>query len=527
MKSILEKYKIVRILALFGLISFGCSESLLEYDQRGVQTKESFYKTDTQALEALMAVFDQWQGGTSMTFFYNNVALSDEAYAGGGGRGDNSGILEELNEYRFTPTTTAIRSYYSWLYYVVNRANLVIDNVAADSSNKTIFVGMAKAMRASAYFYLVNSWGDVPLVLHELSASESSAVRTPKAEVYTQIEKDLTEAIAVLPVRSAMPAAYKQLLSKGSVQAMLGKAYLFEKKYTEAAAMFENIIASNEYSLYPDYSKVLRKDSEFGVESLWEVSFVTTMGYSFPGSEAWFGPMWAPRTEFLPGAVYPKLNMTNYGWGFLMPHKTLYDAYTNAGDLVRRASTVIGPNELEPLGGRYMNAARTATPYGNDGYIRLKFLPYLTEGDGPVDFLKMANCGTNFRMIRYADVLLMAAEAYNRKSTPDDAKAKTYLNLVRARVQLAPVTSTSTDLFTAIKTERQLELAFEGQRYLDLQRWGDAYAALKDQGKSIPDGAGGFLSPAGAGYKQGKNELLPIPVYEMTVNTGMTQNPGY
>ena len=108
MKSILEKYKIVRILALFGLISFGCSESLLEYDQRGVQTKESFYKTDTQALEALMAVFDQWQGGTSMTFFYNNVALSDEAYAGGGGRGDNSGILEELNEYRFNQTTTAI-----------------------------------------------------------------------------------------------------------------------------------------------------------------------------------------------------------------------------------------------------------------------------------------------------------------------------------------------------------------------------------------------------------------------------------
>jgi hypothetical protein len=527
MKSILEKYKMIRILALLGLISFGCSQSLLEYDQHGVQTKESFYKTDTQAFEALMAVFDQWQGGTSMTFFYTNIALSDEAYAGGGGRGDNSGILEELNEYRFTPTTTAIRNYYSWLYFVVNRANLVIDNVATDTSNKTIFVGMAKAMRASAYFYLVNSWGDVPLVLHELSASESSAERTPKAEVYTQIEKDLTEAIAALPVRSAMPAAYRQLLSKGSAQAMLGKAYLFEKKYAEAAAMFENVIASNEYSLYPDYSKVLRKDSEFGVESLWEVSYVTTMGYSFPGAEAWFGPMYAPRTEFLPGAVYGKIGLTNYGWGFLMPHKTLYDAYTNAGDLVRRASTVIGPNELEPLGGKYMNAARTATPYGNDGYIRLKFLPFLTEGDGPVDFLKMANCGTNFRMIRYADVLLMAAEANNRKTAPDDAKAKTYVNLVRARVQLDPLTSTGDALFAAIKTERQLELAFEGQRIFDLQRWGDAYAALKDQGKSIPDGAGGFLSPAGAGYKQGKNELLPIPEYETTVNSGMVQNPGY
>lgn len=527
MKSVLEKHKIVKVCALFCLISFGCSESFLEYDQRGVQTKESFYKTDTQAQEALMAVFDQWQGGMGFNFFYNNLALSDEVYAGGGSRGDNSGILEELNEYRFTPTTSAIRSYYSWYYYIINRSNLVIDNVATDSTNKTIIVAMAKALRATAYFYMVNLWGDVPLVLHELSASESSAERTPKAEVYAQIEKDLTEAIAALPVRSAMPASYKQLVCKGTAQAMLGKAYLFQKKYAEAATTFQSIIDSNEYSLYPDYSKIIRKDSEFGVESLWEISFVNNMGYAFSGSESWFGPMWTPRPEYLPVSVFGKLGLTVYGWGFLNPHKELYDAYVASGDVVRRKANIIGPDELEALGGKYLNPGRTAVPYGSDGYIRLKYLPYLSEGAGANDFAKMANCGTNHRIIRYADVLLMAAEAYNRKSTPDDAKAKTYLNMVRTRASLPDVTSTGNDLFSAIKNERKLELAFEGQRYFDLQRWGDAFEALKNQGKVVPDGAGGVFSNPTAGYKQNKNELLPIPEYEKTVNTGITQNPGY
>lgn len=527
MKSIFEKHKLVKVFALFSLLTFGCSQDFLEYDQRGVQTKDSFYKTDDQAKEALMAVMDQWQGGMGFNFFYNNVGLSDEVYAGGGSRGDNSGILEELNEYRFTPTTSAIRSYYSWYYYIINRANLVIDNVATDSTNKTIIVAMAKALRGTAYFYLVNLWGDVPLVLHELSASESSATRTPKADIYTQIEKDFTEAIAALPVRSAMPAVYKQLICKGTAQAMLGKAYLYQKKYDAAATAFQSIIDSNEYSLYPDYSKTWRKDSEFGVESLWEISFITNMGYAFSGSESWFAPMWAPRPEYLPYGVYGKLGLFGYGWGFLNPHKELYDAYTNAGDLVRQKTNIIGPDELEALGGKYLNPGRTAVPYGSDGYIRLKFLAYLTEGDGANDFAKMANCGTNYRMIRYSDVLLMAAEAYNRKSTPDDAKAKTYANLVRARVSLPALNSSGNDLFAAIKLERKLELAFEGHRYFDLQRWGDAYEALKNQGKSVPDGAGGFISNPTAGYKQGKNELLPIPEYEKTVNVAITQNPGY
>src|SRR5512145_2776313 len=134
------------------------------------------------------------------------MALSDECYAGGGSRGDNSGILEELNEYRFTPATSAIRSHYSWLYYCIYRSNLLIDNVTADTDNKVLYIAMAKALRGYAYFYLVTMWGDVPLVMHELSANDYNQARTPKAQVWAQIEKDMTEAIADLPVKSKLPA---------------------------------------------------------------------------------------------------------------------------------------------------------------------------------------------------------------------------------------------------------------------------------------------------------------------------------
>jgi len=526
MKTTINNFS--KIFVLLTLFTFGCSESFLDYDQRGVQTADSFYQTDAQAFEAIMAVYNQWQASVGFTYLYLHEALADECYAGGGSRGDNSGILEELNEYRFTPTTSAIRSHYSWLYNCINRSNLVIDNVEPDTEKKTLFVAMAKAMRGYAYFYLVNLWGGVPIILHELSADEYNQPRNTVEEVYAQIEQDLTEAIADLPVRSEMDAEYIQLINKGTAQSMLGKTYLFEEKYDEAAAIFQKVIDSGEFDLYPDYSKVLRVDSEFGVESVWDLTFVTTMNYSWPSGESALG-MWtvmlAPRPEYLPYMAYVNLDLFPYGWGFINPHKELYDAFVEAGDSVRRVSSIVGPEELDLLGGRYLTAAGNI-PYGSDGYIRLKYMPFVSEGGGD-GWSAFANNGTNCRMIRYADVLLMAAEAYNRSG--NDGKAQTYLNMVRNRVQLDPVSSEGTALFEAIKTERRLELAFEGQRYLDLQRWGDAYEALKDQGKSIPNGSGGYYTPDGAGYKQGRNELLPIPDYEMTVNTALEgqQNPGY
>ena len=523
-------YNFSKILILLVLFTFGCSDEFLDYEQRGVQTVESFYQTDDQVQEAVMAVFDQWQGGMGFNYLYTHQALSDESYAGGGARGDNGGQLEELNEYRISPTTPPVRSYYSWMYNCINRSNLVVDNVEPDTNTKTMLVAMAKALRGYAYFYLTNMWGEVPLVLHELNPEDYNQPRTPMAEINAQIEADFTEAIAALPVRSQLPANYSQLLSKGTVQAMLGKHYLFTEDFGKAASTFQSIIDSKEYGLYPDFSKVLRKESEHGVESVFELNYASTLSYSnIFGAESGIGGwvvMNGPRPEYLPYPVFGALDLFPFSWGFINPQKKMYDTFIEAGDAIRLSSTIIGPDELESLGGKYQTPAGFV-PYGSDGYLDLKYLGYSSEGSGTDGWTQFSNVGTNVRMIRYADVLLMAAEAYNRSG--NDNKAKEYLNLVRARVDLEEVTAAGNELFNAIKLERKLELAFEGQRYLDLQRWGDAFEALKDQGKQVPNGSGGFYTPGGAGYEQGKNELLPIPEYEMTVNTALegNQNPGY
>ncbi len=522
------KYKISKVFILLLLFTLGCSEDFLDYSQRGVQTTDSFYETDDQVFEALMAVFDEWQGSMGFQYLYTHQALADESYAGGGSRGDNSGILEELNEYRFTATTSSIRGYYSWMYNCINRSNLVVDYTEPDTDNKAMFVGMAKALRAYAYFFLTNMWGEVPLVLHEVSPDEYSQPRTAMSEINAQIVQDLTDAIAALPVRSEITTEYSQLITKGAAQAMLGKHYLFQENYSAAASVFQDIIDSEEYDLYPDFSKVLRKEAEHGVESVFELTFVNTMNYSsIFGAESGQGGwvvMNGFRPEYLTYSLYGALDLFSYGWGFINPHKELYDAFVDAGDNVRLSSTIIGPDELAALGGTYLTPAGFV-PYGCDGYLDLKYQAYLSDGSGADGWTQFSNVGPNVRMIRYADVLLMASEAYNRSG--NDTKALEYINMVRDRVELGALSSTGDDLFEDIKTERRLELALECERYLDLQRWGDAYEALKDQGKQVPNGSGGYYEPAGAGYEQNKNELLPIPEYEMTVNTEMTQNPGY
>ena len=523
-------YYIYAILFLIVFGTYSCSDEFLQYDQRGTQTVGSFYQTDEQAFEALISVFNRWQDGIGWNFLYLQQALSDESYAGGGARGDNGGSLEEINEYRFTPSTGSFKGYYSWMYDCINRSNLVINNVKPDTGNKALCVSMAHAFRGYAYFYLKNMWGEVPLVLKELNPEEYNQPRAPMADINALIVKDFEDAIVTLPIKGKLPANFSQLLSKGAVQTMLAKHYLYEKNYAKAASIFQEIIDSKIYSLYLDYSKILRKESEHGVESVFEINFTTALNYSgWFGSESGFGGwviMTGPRPEYLPTSVFDRIGIFPMSWGFINPRKETYDTFVKAGDFIRLKSTIIGPEEMQAMGGTYKNPAGFV-PYGSDGYLDLKYIGYLSEGEGPDPVTKYKNVGTNFRLIRYADVLLMAAEAYNRLG--DDAKARTYVNMVRDRVNLKPLTSTSDNLFEDIKLERKFELAFEGHRYMDLQRWGDGYKVMKDQGKKIPNGLGGYFEPAGAGYKQGRNELLPIPEYEMIVNTALKghQNPGY
>jgi hypothetical protein len=224
------------------------------------------------------------------------------------------------------------------------------------------------------------------------------------------------------------------------------------------------------------------------------------------------------------------LPIGNSGFGFWNAKLEDYQAFVDAGDVVRRQATILSEAEVIAKGGKLRNATfkTPALPLGtlawsSDPVLRLKYTNWNDETQGPN---VNNNIGTNWRMIRFADVLLMAAEAYNRKPSPDDTKALQYINRVRTRVSLPPLAVTGDALFNAIKTERRLELMFEGHRYHDLIRWGDAANVLKDQGKQIPKGDGTWYVIEGAGFKD-RNWLWPIPEVEMNVNPNMTQNPGF
>lgn len=501
------------------LIWASCTNDFLDNPQEGTIPEEAFYKTDDQALEALMAVFDLLQAGVQWNHFYIHMGLADESYAGGGQRGDNGGTLEEINEFRFGPNNRGIRDYFSFNYTGIYRCNKLIDHVARNTENKSTCIAMAKALRAFFYYNLVTLWGDVPLVLHELRPGDYAQPRVDELLIWNQIETDLTESIRDLKVRSEMPELYKNLVTKGTAQALLARALLFENKYDEALVNLEAIIQSAEYALIPDYAEIYRPSSEFGPESLFEISLVSNQAYlGWPGSESTLFTIFSsPRQNYFKGlGIIP-------GWGFYNPRPSLFDAYTAAGDTVRRNATLITEDELIRRGGKLRDISGNL-PYACDSLIRIKYVMYEEDGGPPTS---QANNGTNPRIIRYADVLLMAAEALNRKTVPDDAKACTYLNVVRNRVALPELDLSGDALFEAIKQERRLELAFESVRFIDLLRWHDAPEVLADQGREVPLGNGSFLHFPEAGFKSGKHEHLPIPEIEMYVNENMVQNPGY
>jgi hypothetical protein len=532
------KTKYILTFLILAAMLFACSEDFLDTKQKGVTTVEDFYSNDEEVLQGILGCYDFLQNiwiNVEYTPMMTYTMMSDEVYCGGSLRGDAT-RLEEVNEFRYGSNSLLMYDLFSQPYFGIYRSNVILENVEDDSDFNKVVRAEAKAMRAFWYFHLVFNFGDVPLVTKILAPSEYAQPRAPKSEVWALIEQDLQEAIAVLPLKSQQSTKDKPRFSKGAAQSLLGKVYLFQEKYTEAAAEFQKVIDSHEYGLYPDFSKVLRKDSELGIESVFEI-MQPISSYSRASVPPRIGQVQGERSRWLrfygpKGAGWFETGTLGIkdGFNFALPKYESYQAFVDAGDVVRRSATIINETELKAAGGDMRNPLyatpelpQGTLPYSSDPCIRLKYQQYVSE-TGPTE--EHYNYGTNLRLIRYADVLLMAAEAYNRKPSPDDAKALQYINEVRTRAQLPALTVTGDALFQAIKTERRLELMFEGHRYHDLIRWGDAMNVLKDQGKLIPRGDGTYFSVPEAGFKE-RNWLMAIPEQELDVNPNMTQNTGY
>jgi hypothetical protein len=372
-----------------------------------------------------------------------------------------------------------------------------------DDNLKARFNAEAKALRAYYYFNLVILFKNIPLLLEPLTATNMYDVtQAATADVYTQIEKDLVDAIPQLP--ATVPVSTEAgRFTKGAAQALLGKVYLYDKKNALAAAQFLEVNgttpgAPNQYGnrLLTNFSDLWVVSNKFNAESLLEVGH-SSLGNSDWG---WWGSgrdegntvniMVGPRSYSRPtGSTAPDLPS---GWSFNVFTQDFYDFIKTDP---RFGATLFDLKALKAAG-----QADYIDGYQNTGYFLNKFLPRQSDvrtGGGALEL----NYKQNTYAIRLADTYLMEAEALGATGS----RAQALLNAVRARVGLPSVPVT----LAAIKTERRAELAGEGFRFFDLVRWGDAAAKL---------GSRGFVA--------GKNEIFPIPAREL-LGTKLVQNPGY
>lgn len=526
------------------LLLFACSESFLDTQPRGVLAVDKFYKTDDQAAAGALDCYDlvqDQQFGTWTGSYLVRMVLGDEVITGGGGRGDQPGY-EELNEFNFGPNNPFMGGLYAGCFRIINRCNTLLIYTTNDSPAKAINIAEAKCLRALANFELVTLYsGNASLVLKLLEPSQYQQSPGGEANFWTSIETDLTDAAADLPLKSEYSARDKYRVSKGFAQALLGKAYLYQGKYAEAAAIFETVISSGEFSLVPattvaTMESIFKIPQEFGRESLFEVSFSQSTNRDW-GNFNWGNnrfnencatwQLMGARGEYFSDLA--PIGMSG-GWGFGYPNPLVDALFLSEGPAnnIRRQATVMSSAELTTAGITVGNSSGTLA-YGYAGFIRVKYASWLSERGAPVGEL---NYGTNYRYMRYADVLLMAAEANILKTSPDNAKARGYINQVRTRAGLGAAPEADANLFNRIVKERNMELAFEGWRYMDLMRWIKNGKMTEAQVQTLMDACIPYL-PKGAGnvpYRkawQPKYKLLAIPEQEILTNPNAVQNPDY
>ena len=432
---------------------------------------------------------------------------SDNAVSGGENASDVLS-LQQIDDFTHTSVNATLTDLWQAAYEGINRANYMTQykatNLAGEAVNfagKDAMYGEVHFLRAYYYFHLVRFFGDVPLFVdRRLGLTDSKALtRSAKADVYKQIELDLNAAIAALPAIQVQ----KGRITKYAAQALLGKVLLYQSKFDAAAAILENVINANAFTLPADFGGMFLMSGENGPESIFEIQYSNTTPYYNWGGVTRGQGNYAAQQCGIRGLNGSAAMPYAAGWSTNLPTQNLAAAYTTSD---RRKDVTVLNIEAYKTANPSFNIIYQVAPFKNTGLYNQKYLPRKGETSGQLEL----NYDNNFRIIRFADVLLMAAEGFNRSATPNDTKAQGYINRVRQRAfgnNLNNITATGMALRQAIWDERRLELAMEGDRFFDLVRTGQAASKI-------------------TGFTVGKHEVFPIPQQEILIS-GLSQNPGY
>lgn len=489
----MKKYFIL-ILAMF--MSVACSKSFLEKAPLDSINTANFFQTKEDAISAINGAYQplQWPKLYNMRMWTTDIMAGNSIVGAGGG---TDGI-ETQDEANFVTTTDNAGVLDLWRGPApgILRCNIILQKVPdmnIDENLKNRIVGEAKFLRGLYYFILVRFFGDVPLItVPQEPGDDLRPLRTDKAAVYEQIIADLTDAEQLLPPRSSYSSSDLGRASKGAAAGLLAKVYLTLGQWDKVVTL-ANEVESLGYALNPNYADNFDVSKKNSVESLFEIQYTGNAGEGFwdnTNQASWLSTFTGPRNS----------NMVAGGWGWNQPTQEFVDSY-EPGDL-RKDVTILYDGCPQFDGMSYDPA------YSTTGYNLRKFLVPKSIASS------YDNSPMDFPVLRYADVLLMKAEALNNLGKTSEAEAP--LNEVRARAGLPAVTGLSqTDFEAKVLHERRMELAFEGQRWFDLIRVDNGDFGLN------------FLHSIGKVNATSKFLLLPIPQKEIDANPNLTQNPGY
>lgn len=501
----MKKYP-VYILAtplLLGLLS-SCEDFLNKTDPT-VLVADNFYQTETQVIQAVNGVYGSLQPIISNQWQYNEFTTDNTTlHFNEADRGQGSS-LEALEFWQINPSTGNITNLYNSIYGALVNVNTTLAKLPESNASDEIkqrSEGELKFIRAYYYFLLVQYFGDVVIITEPLNSPSDAFnyTRQPAESVYQLVISDLAYAASTLP--PSYGDTDKGRATKGAALSLLGKVYLTRKEYAKAIDQLRPVLSLG-YTLLPDYADVFEPANKNHAESVFDVQF---QGDNQLGEHSGFIYTFAPRQSN--GAVIDFPGQNGGGWN--IPTLEIISSFEE-GDKRKEVSLKEGYTNLE---GEWVA------------------IPFINKYNHPHSIRGVTN--DNWPVLRYADVLLMLAEAINELEGPS-SEAYEFLNAVRERAGLDPLSGLNQETFrTAVLKERRLELAFENHRWFDLKRtmspeemaaFLNAYGEYEKNHLTTPR-FGIPFSPADFKFEP-YEVLFPIPADQIRINPELTQNPGY
>lgn len=541
------KYTLANLLliALFVGIS-SCSEDLEQYPKDQFD-KENFWTNEANATIALTGVYrGNINYGTQVNpsdwWTYCGLVFLEHATDNAFDRRGKNANQNRLTNGTLLPNNAVIRTYWQGSYIRIAICNDFLENVERVEMNETTknrMIAEARFIRACQYFYLSQHWGAVPLVTKTLTPDEANTVtKNSKSEVVNFVIREFSEAAGDLPRYKDMAASEFGRASKQAALAFLGRIYLAEKKYSEAAAAYKQIIDFGDNIIDPNYASIFNTTNETSAENIFSVQYYEGLAgnaltqHALPANKGgWHivNPLesLASQYDFTDGTPFsyddPRFNPQNMAENrdSRFAATLLYDGCIFGGNVYD-----CHPDHSSSVDQLTYSKQATRTGYGLRKFFDENFSGDLTTG-----------YGGNLPIIRYAEVLLSYLEAELEAGKPITQELLNMtINKTRGResVQMPPITETNPDLLRPmLRKERRIELALEGIRYWDLLRWGilgdvmqgdfwgASFPGAQNTGKKVdPEGHSRWWVDTKA-FQKGQDEIWPIPESETNINPGL------